>query len=168
MPGTPSTVEGDMVVSGHFRAGSMELPIDSVGNAEADVADPITTEKLFHRFSINCTTNRGAAVTPFRQLAYVARSVATIMDLRSVLGVACTGTTSFVKVGILKNGVLISSTLAESKPSHAAYISGNQGTFSSNTLVAGDVLEFDVTTAAGDGVVGQELLAVLTVNERPV
>jgi hypothetical protein len=165
---TPTTIEGDMVVSGHLRAGSMELPIDSVGNAEVDVSDPINNDKQWHRVVCNCDTLKGVAVTAFRKLAYLARSPGTIMDLRIALGVACTGTTSFVKVGIWKNGVLISSTLATCNPTHAAYVQGQQGTFSTSTFTTGDTLEFEVTVAAGDGVVGQELLAVLTINERPV
>lgn len=163
----PFYIPGDLVVAGSLRAGAMATPADSIGDAEMDPADPILTDKQYHRIYKTYQTDRGSAVTAKRQVCHIAKAAGTIVSLKTTCGVACTGTTSYVKTDIRKNGSVITSTAAENNPLDAAYGSGDEGVFSALTYVAGDKLEFDVTVSAGDGAVGQELCSQLILDEQP-
>lgn len=159
--------DGDVVVAGAFRAGNMAVPNNSVGSGQIDPNSPIVASKLYHRHALMYNTDRGTAVTAKRRIAHIAKAAGAIVDLKITLGVACTGTTSYVKVDVKKNGSNVTSTPAEHNPTDAAYATGDLGAFSALPYAAGDKLEFDVTVNAGDGAVGEELCAVLTVDEAP-
>ena len=164
----PVTIPGNLIVTGNFRAGGMTLPTNSIGDGQVNVGSPITTEKLYHRYNASYGQDLGGVVVAKRRIAHIAKAAGTIVELKITLAVACTGSTSYVKCDIRKNGTTITSAPASHIPGDSAYATGAAlGTFSSSAFAAGDKLEFDITVSAGDGAIGQGLYAQLVVNEPP-
>lgn len=160
-------IEGDLTVTGRIVVGDMALPAESFGDTEFGTDDPLTTEKQYHRIYAVYGQDYGAVVAAKRRMVHIAKSAGVIESLQISLISPCTGTTSYVKCHLKKNGSNVTSTQAQHNPAHAAYETGIDGAFSSASYVAGDKFEFDVSVSAGDGAIGQGLALVLILNEEP-
>lgn len=158
-----SRVDGDLVVSGNFKAGSMQLPANSVGNGQADAANPIGADKLIHQHRKQYSQKHGTAVVTERMPIHIAWGAGTLYAFRANLRVACVGAATVV-VDLYKNGATILSTTCDFSNADAITVI-KEATFSNTAYAADDIFEVVVTATAGGGTLGQGLGADLVLRE---
>lgn len=160
------TVEGDARIRGAVIADQINPTTGTVGDNEVKGSDPITGDKLYHRYHMLHTQKHGTATAAERRVVHVAKEAGNIGDVRAGVVVACTGD-STISIAIKKNGTNILNAPIVLDNSNTAF-SKEQGTFSVDTYVSGDVLEVDVTVSAGTGTLGQGLFVDMWADEIPV
>lgn len=161
---TPSIHRGDHVFQGHVQVGSIDLPANNVTNAHIAAAAGIEASKLQHPVHETYSQKSTATAVAERYVAHVVSgTAATVVRIEAGCVTACIGDAE-VTVDLLKNGVSILSaaiTLDSGQSARDTVV----GAISSASLVAADVLEIDVTVAAGTGTLGVGAFAKLQVHE---
>lgn len=158
-----NTFDGDVLVRGTLRCGGFQPPLNSVGNTQFNSADPLAATKQDHQYVKEVKQAHGTAVVARREVIHRAHAAGSIVGVDAGLVVACVGGAT-VTIDIKKNGTTVLSGSVVLDNTNSAFTS-EAGAFSSTTLAAGDVLEADVTVAAGGGTIGQGLYVSLVVRE---
>lgn len=161
---TPSIHQGDHVFQGHVQVGSIDLPAGDVTNAHVASAAGIEASKLQHPVHETYSQKSTATAVVERHVVHVVSgAAATVVRIEAGCVTACIGDAE-VTVDLLKNGATILSadiTLDSSQSARDTVV----GAIAAAGLVAGDVLELDVTVAAGTGTLGVGVFAKLQVYE---
>lgn len=131
------------------------LPPNVIGNNQANVGDPLTAKKVWHRYNAPYAQNGNAASAADRRVVYREHGTeGHIRELGFGSRTASTGATT-ITIDVLKNGVTVLSAPIVLDVGNVAYIT-ELGTVTVPDMVAGDVLEVNVTIsgAPGNGVFG--------------
>lgn len=153
MPTT--TVDGDLQVRGTINCDGINVPADSIGDAEMDVNDPIAVDKQIHQFTPFITVPHGAAATALREVVHVARGDGTLREFRCGVTVANVGGAT-ITFDLLRNGASVLSAAKVLTNAEAAYTVQTGSLATSPTAYSdGDVFEVAITVAAGGGTIGQ-------------
>ena len=108
-----------------------------------------------------------AAVTERRVIKVVKGATGTIVNFRAGVVVANVGAAT-ISIRLKKNGTNIDTAALVLDSGNAAFALEAAAGFTSTSLVANDVLEVDITAAAGGGTLGQGLFCELTAREDAV
>jgi hypothetical protein len=158
-------VTGDLSVTGTLSTVGFNPPAGCIDNAAVDADAAIAASKLQHQYAPNHKQLHGTAVAAKREpIHIVVGTTGEIIDFWCALAVACVGD-STITVNLKKNGSNILSAATVLDSSNVAFAKEEAAGFSSVAVVAGDVLEVDVTVSAGTGTLGQGLIAQLIVQE---
>ena len=166
----PGRIPGDLYVDGALSARSLLIPAGAVSNASIPAGSPgtfIDPTKIGHQHNRLYGQPNTTAVAERKALHRVNGTTATIVAAAAgVLGANVGAAT--ITVDILKNGVTVLTaaivlTNADlARVGHAGVISG-----ASAACVAGDLIETNITVAAGGGTPGTGLFVQVVVNEDP-
>lgn len=160
-----STIQSDVYVNGNLYPKTFTPPANCITNAAVIAAAGIDATKLEHRYRPSYAQPHGSAGTTVRQAVHqVVGATGTINSVRAMLSVAPVGAATHV-IQIKKNGSNILSTAITLDNANTAFIDETDTGFTSTALVAGDVLEVDVTANAGGGTLGQGLHVMIDLDE---
>lgn len=161
----PNTIDRLHVQS--LSASTVVLPSSVVSNAQVAAGAEIAADKMQHRFKgMYSQVGTATAAADRKCVHVVAGATAEVQSFRAGLRTACTGD-STVTVDLKKNGssILSSALVIDSGDAAYALLSA---TFSSDDLVADDVLEVTVAVSAGSGTLGTGVFAECVVDEASV
>ncbi len=163
MANAQSTLQGDYFINGALRATTLTPSDGSVSNAKVAADAAIAATKLDHQYMPTYSQNANSASAADRRIVHVANGAGTIVSIDAGSRTLCTSNAA-ITVDVLKNGttVLASSIVLDS--GNTAYIL-EHGSISVADYVADDVLEVNVTVAAGMGVLGSGAFANLVLRE---
>lgn len=162
-----SQINDDFYVHGDFRADSMQVPYNTIGDPHiAASLGIIQYNKLQQQRAAKYTQKYGTAVVSERTGIHIGVGSGTIQNFFAVLAVPCVGAAT-VTVDLLKNGVSVLSGIITFNSGVTAFTSV-LGTLSGSTYLASDVYEVNVTATAGGGTIGQGLTVMLYTKESPV
>lgn len=159
-------VDGDLLVPGTITCGGINIPANSIGDAEFDGTDRLTCSKQSHQYNVSYRQPKTSTVVAERAGVHIAYGNGEITAFRACLidTVNLTGATVTVKVR--KNGTDITAAAAVITDAHTLR-QVIDGTVTPTSFVADDVLEIDVTVAAGGGTIGKGLVVSLVLREDP-
>jgi hypothetical protein len=158
-----SKVSGNLVVSGNLKAGSFDMPANSVGDTEMTAARPADVDKVLHLHQHVYAQNRSAAVATERKAAFVAYADGVVLDVTAAVTQAAVGD-STVTVDVYKNGASILSSVLTFDSGDAAFAS-QSAALSSPGYSAGQVVEVVVTSTPGTGTPPRGLAVTVTAKE---
>ena len=160
-----STIQSDVYVNGNLYPKTFTPPANCITNAAVLSNAGIDATKLEHRYRPSYAQPHGSAGTTVRQAVHqVVGANGTINSVRAMLSVAPIGAATHV-IQIKKNGSNILSTAITLDNANTAFVDETDTGFTSTALVAGDVLEVDVTATAGGGTLGQGLHVMIDLDE---
>jgi len=158
-------IENDLYVSGNIACRTFTPPASSITNAAVIAAAGVDATQVEQRYKPAYAQPHGSAGTTVRQAVHqVIGATGTINSVRAMLSVAPIGAATHV-IQIKKNGSNILSTAITLDNANTAFIDETDTGFTSTALVAGDVLEVDVTATAGGGTLGQGLHVMIDLDE---
>lgn len=121
--------------------------------------------KMEHREVKHYTQPHGSAASTERKPIHTVKgATGTIVSFRAGVVVACVGAAT-ISIQLKKNGTNILTAALVLDNTNAAFTFESAAGFTSTALVANDVLEVDVTSAAGGGTLGQGLFCELVTKE---
>lgn len=162
-----SQINDDLYVHGDFKADSMQVPYNSIGDIHiAPSLGIIQYNKMQQQRAAKYTQKYGTAVVSERAGIHIGVGSGTILNFFAALAVPCVGAAT-VTVDLLKNGVSVLSGIITFNSGVTAFTSV-LGTLSGSTYSAADVYEVNVTATAGGGTIGQGLTVMLYTKESPV
>lgn len=165
--GLGNKVDGDLYVAGNFKADSLTLPYNCVGDNQISAsAGLIAYNKTQKQRACRYTQKYGSAVVSERSGIHIGVGSGSISTFFGTLSVACAGAAT-VTVDLLKNGTTVLSGVITLNSGVSAFTYA-LGTIASANYAAGDVFEVNVTATAGGGTIGQGLTVMLYTNENPV
>lgn len=153
-------IEGDTYITGTLTAGAMNVPASSVGNTEIEAQANISASKLEHQHNLNVAIFDHATDVSARRVGFFRAESNCTIDKFAVYVTVAAGATTTVSVDLLKNGTTILTGTISITNSHTAY-QIVEGTLSSSTLVADDVLEVNVTISGTNEPKGLNACAVI-------
>jgi len=158
-------LDGDLAVTGNISCRTLTPPSGSITNAAVVAAAGIDASKLEHRYRPSLSQAYGSAGTSERRAVHqVIGATGTINSVRAMLALAPVGNSTHV-IQIKKNGSNILSTAITLDSGNTNFIDETDTGFTSAALVAGDVLEVDVTATVGTGTLGQGLHVMIDLDE---
>lgn len=159
-----SNIQGNVNITGHLSAGSMTVPANTVLDDNVRSDADIEATKLQHQHQITraLSPHATAASTKREVLHSVYGATGTITSFSVGATVAPTGGDSVV-VDLLKNGTTVLSGTVTLDSGNSNFVP-EDGTVSVTSLVAGDVLEVNVSSVSGTTCKG--LYARLVVREK--
>lgn len=159
-----SRIYGDLFVEGSLAASQLAVPAGAIGDGQVAPAAGIQATKLEHQHRLMYAQQNSTAVAEAKVVYVCYGASGSVVDFRAGCIAVCTGDAT-ITVDLLKNGtsILASALVLNSSDTNRV---AKQGTVSSSTLAAGDVLEVAVTVSAGTGTLGTGLFAALTVHEN--
>lgn len=159
-------IDGDTYISGTLTAQSLVPSAGSVRDASVASDAAIGGEKLEHdvfaSYSQDSTTD---ATVERRCIHQVQGATATIISFNVWCVTLASGAGNAV-VDLLKNGTTILSSTITLNDTNTVYVGEEPSGFTSTSLVAGDVLEFKLTSAAATKPKG--VGCTLHIREAPV
>ena len=147
---------------------SVLLPASCVGNSQIKAADPVDADKLEHRFRLIYSQESDTeAVTETRVIHIVQGTTGVVKSIKAGVVVPCTGSANII-VDLLKDGVsiLTSAGVITIDSGDAAYALV-EGTVDDDDLVAGDVLEVEITADIGSAEDGAGVFVEVEIDELP-
>ena len=161
----PSTVTGDLVVTGQIVATTNKPTADTVGDSEMDATDPIGTDKMLKPVKAFFSQAQGTDSTAVTQTVHVGRFGGTINDVRATIETAPTGGDKTVTIDVLKNGTTV---LSSTQSFSASDANGDVkvATLSVTSYVADDVIEVDIAVAGSTGSQGQGVAVIVDMQEN--
>ncbi len=159
-----NVIDGDMVVSGNLKAGSMSLPVNAVGSDTVDSTRPLASSKTEHQHAKSRAQKFADTATAERIVIHTAYDAGTVRSIKVGATTANIGD-STVTFTLLKNGTNILSTTLQLTSANAAFALV-VGTFlGTNVYVTGDVFELNVAVAAGTGTLAKGIFAEVIFRE---
>lgn len=148
-----STIQGDVAVAGNLSCQGFSPPANSIYNAAVATGGSganIGASKLQqqHQKTAQHCNHATSAAADRRQIHQVVGATGTITSFGVTASVAA-GAASTITVDLKKNGVSILSATITLDNTTAAYVQKQAGGFTSNAVVAGDLLEADITAVSG-------------------
>jgi hypothetical protein len=158
-------ISGDLQVTGALRAGTLSLPANAVTDTTVLAAAGISASKLQHQYSKTyANASLTTVATERRVLHYVYGATGTLLAFRCGTVVLNIGAAT-VSVQLKKNGSNILSSATVLDTGNTVYIVENEAGFTSSSIVAGDVLEVDITATAGGGTLATGFFCALILRE---
>lgn len=169
LPGTtPSTVQGDLLVTGTLTPANLAIPANSVGNSQIKAGAPanyIDSSKLGSRVWKSYAQPNTTATSETTTLHFVNGATGTVIKFQAGTIGVCSGAAT-ITIDLKKNGSSILSAVITLDNSATARAAVN-ASIASAGLVAGDWLEAVVVATAGGGTIGTGLFVSLGLNEDP-
>lgn len=160
-----STQQGDYLVTGALVANSVNSRTGSITDAMIAALAGLQASKLQHQYEPEYAQTFASNATVERKVVHVVRGAsATLVEFQVGASTAAIGAAT-ATIDLLKNGSTML-TAAVSLTSATAAFALLAGTLASTALVAGDVLEVNVSAAvAGGGTLAKGLFAEFTIRE---
>lgn len=163
-----SRIESDLFVNGSLAvSGSVVLPTASIADAQLAANAAVSVAKQQHLLiatAVLCDHATNAATKRVQQHR-VRGATATLLKFGVAASVAATGD-STITVDLKKNGSSILSATISLTSATAAHTLKEPAGYSSTALVAGDVLEAEITAvSAGTGTLPKGVACYLEVDE---
>lgn len=154
-------------VNGAFSCQSATLPSGCVTASNIVSAAGVEATKLQQQYARFYAQPHGTAATSERiPIHNVYGATGTLVELVAGVVVAAAGAAT-VSIQLKKNGSNILSSALVIDNSNSAFAEEATTSFTSTSLVEGDVLELDITATAGGGTLPQGLYVTLIVREDP-
>jgi len=158
-------INGDVQIAGNLQAQTMTIPSNTVTNASVQAAAGIAATKLQKRTYARYFTATGTAVATIRiPIHRVKGATGTINSFKCGNTVLNIGAAT-ISIQLKKNGSNILSAATVLDTGNTAYVAEDAAGFTSSSLVAGDILEADITATAGGGTLGQGLFIIAEIDE---
>ncbi len=158
------TLNHDVHVNGTLSAKTVSLPAGCVGNAAIAAGAGIDASKQEHQHEKTYAQASGSVSATERKVIHVVYgATATILAFRAGSKTACAGAAT-ITVDLLKNGVSILTAVITLDNANTAYIVESAAVLTPG-LVAGDVLEVNITATAGGGTIGNGVFAQVVLEE---
>jgi len=160
-----TTIDGNTYVNGTLSMKTLAPSAGCVTDTSVSGSAAIQATKLQHQYTKNFAQVTGSiATTERRPFHSVSGATGTIVGFRAASTVACVGAAT-ISIRLKKNGTNIDTAALVLDNTNTAYIWESAAGFTSTSLVAGDILECDVTATAGGGTLGQGLICELVTRE---
>lgn len=162
------TIPNDVHVDGNLSSKTFTPASGSIGNSAIAALAGISASKLQHRRYADYAQPHGSAATTVRiPIHRVKGATGTINSFKCLVEVLCIGAAT-ISIQLKKNGtnILTAATVLDS--GNTIFVAEDAAGFTSTSLVAGDVLEVDITATAGGGTLGQGLYCVAEIDEDAV
>lgn len=157
----------DLFVQGNFNAQGITLPASCVTNSQVAVAAGIAATKLQHRRTRMYADPATTTVASKRQTIHVVYgATGTLIAFRAGMITAAIGADT-ATIKLRKNGTDILSADISLTSATAAFATLAAAGFTSAGLVAGDVLEVDITPVHSSGTLGVGIFVQLILDEDP-
>lgn len=161
----PTFIPGDVIVGGKLMPSQFEAPDNSIKGAAIDVANPIPTSKMVHRFVVNLAQKTGLSTATERKSVYIAKAAGTLVAAKVGFQTAITGTSTVV-VNVLKNNVSVLSSALTVTNATTAYTVVNCSIDPAQAAYATSAFfEVSVSATVGTGATGQGLIVELIFDE---
>lgn len=161
-------IPNDVHVDGNLSAKTATMPSGSITNAMIAALAGISASKLQKRTYADYQQVHGSAATTQRIVIHrVKGATGTINSFKCLTSVLNIGAAT-ISVQLKKNGSNILSAATVLDTENTAFIAEDAAGFTSASLVAGDVLEVDITATAGGGTLGQGFYCVAEIDEDAV
>lgn len=162
-----SVLTENLHVEGHISCRTMAIPSGTVDNDDIAGSAGIAYTKAQQKETHHVTQAHGTAATTERRVIHTVKgATATIVGFRCGVVVACVGAAT-ISIRLKKNGTNVDTAALVIDNTNAAFAFESAAGFTSTALVANDVLEVDITAAAGGGTLGQGLFCELITSEDP-
>lgn len=161
-------VPNDMYVDGNLSSKTFVPASGSITNAAIAALAGVSASKLQKRTYADYGQAYGSATSSIRiPIHRVKGATGTINSFKCLCATPCL-TTATISVQLKKNGsnILSAATVLDTSP--AAFVAEDAAGFTSASLVAGDVLEVDITATASGGTLGQGFYCVAEIDEDAV
>lgn len=160
-----NTIDGNTYINGSLSARSMAIPANTLTDSGVNASAAIQATKMQHQHTKHFTQVTGSvATTERRPIHSVYGATGTIVSFRAALTVVCAGAAT-ISIRLKKNGVNIDTAALVLDNANAAFTFESAAGFTSTSLVAGDILEVDITATAGGGTLGQGVICELVTRE---
>jgi hypothetical protein len=159
-------IESDLYVTGTISGKAITLPASTVDDTAVKGAAGIQATKLQHQYQhISQPQDSTGTAAVSRKVIHVVRgATGTLVAFETGVIAAAVGAAT-VTVDLKKNGSSILTATISITSALAAFAT-TAGTFSSTSVVVGDVLEFHITAVnAGGGTLPQGVFGRLTIRE---
>lgn len=143
-----SVLYGDMYVSGNLTSKSYTPVAGSITDDAIESAAGIQASKLEHRHEITYAQDSTTDATVERKVMHVVYGTTGTLIKFRVGSVSVASGGGNAVVDLLKNGVSVLSATITLDGTNTAYVPEDASGYTSTSLVAGDVLEFKLTSAA--------------------
>lgn len=158
-------IEGDTYVAGTLTAQSLQPSAGSVVNATVSVSAAIVATKLQQQRVVVYSQDSTTDATVERKVIHIVNgATATLVSFKAGSTAIASGGGNAV-VDLLKNGSSILSSAITLDNTNTARVLEEASGYSSTSLVAGDVLEFKLTSAASTKPTG--VFCQLVITEDP-
>lgn len=155
----------DIYINGNLSPKTFTPPAGCIDDTAVKAAAGIQASKLQHQHEPQYNQVHGSAATTVRQVLHVVKgATGTLEKFRAGVVVACIGAAT-ISIQLKKNGSNILSAALVLDNANAAFAIEDAAGLTSTALVAGDVLEVDITAMAGGGTLGQGLFCQAIVRE---
>ena len=158
-------ISGNMVVDGHFSPKTMDIPANTI--VDADVASNAALEatKLRHQHRQVYAKESGTVAVTERFVVHVARGAGTVELFEAGSVTLCT-VDATITVDLLKNGATVLSSTFVLDTGNTARVA-EVGTLDAAKVayIDGDVFEMDFVAAAAAGVLGDGSFGAATFHE---
>jgi hypothetical protein len=160
-----SKIDGDLLVTGNARFGSITLPDAAVGDVQASAASPLGRTKTVHQYDSGYAQPIASAVVDAAAVLHVAHDTGTVVSFQVGIVTPPIGAATIV-VTLKKNGaVILSASITLNNATVAYAVTSGAFTVSPHTYVSGDVFSIDVDETTGGGTQGKGIFASLVVAE---
>jgi hypothetical protein len=160
-----STITSDVYIDGNLTPKTFSPPAGSITATSVVSSAGIEATKLQHQHQQIVAQVHGSNASAERRTVHFVRgATGTIVAFECGNVVAATGD-STATINLKKNGSNILSSATVLDNSNTAFANEDAAGFTSTALVAGDVLEVDITVSAGTGTLPQGVFACLTLRE---
>lgn len=158
-------IPNDVHIAGALSCQTLVPSSGSVGNSSVAASAGISASKLQKRTYAHYEQVHGTAATTQRIFIHRVKGATGVINSfkcgSSVLNIGA----ATISVQLKKNGSNILSAATVLDTSNTAFIAEDAAGFTSTALVAGDVLEVDITATAGGGTLGQGFFCVAEIDE---
>lgn len=141
-------------------------PVQSLGNADFNPADPLTVDKTYHKYTPPFSQNATTVASADQKTVHVAKASGVVSGFQvgNVTKAIGDSTATF---DLLKNGGTVLNAPVVLNNASANYTPQVGAITAPGTYVAGDVFEVKITISAGTGTLPKGVYAQPTFDEQP-
>lgn len=141
-----SNIDSDVYVNGSLTAKTMVIPSAAVGDSQVQAAAGIAASKLEHQFEVTYSQDSTTDATVERRVIHIVKGATADLIAFAAGSVSIAVSAGNAVIDLLKNGTTVLSAPITLDSANTNYVLENAAGYTSTDLVAGDVLEFKVTS----------------------
>lgn len=143
-----NTIDGNTYINGNLSARSMSMPAGTVTDAGVNAAAAVQATKLLHQYEVVYSQDSSTDATVERRVIHIVKGATATLAEFAAGSVSLASAGGNAVVDLLKNGSTVLTGTITLDSTNTVYVLETAPGYTSTSLVAGDVLEFKLTSAA--------------------